>query len=328
MFNNGGRAGAMTDKTEIALGISACLLGEKVRYDGQAKLNIYLRDTLGAFVRYIPVCPEVGCGLPIPRDAMRLVGDPENPRLVTIRTGTDHTERMRRWIDTALELLAKGPLHGFIFKSGSPSSGMRDVKIYNAKGFVAHRGAGLFAKAFMERFPMLPVEDEGRLQDPDIRENFIERVFIFARWSALVRDDKTVRGLITFHARHKLLFMARSPEATRELGRIVANKTPAAIDALFATYLETMTRTLKLKATVRKNVNVLLHVLGYFKRVLSAEEKAEALEAIEQYRRELIPLIVPVTLLRHYAKKFRDPYLSEQYFLAPCPAELKLRNHV
>jgi uncharacterized protein YbbK (DUF523 family) len=187
---------------KIRLGISACLLGEKVRYDGQHKLDHFLHDTLGAFVDWHPVCPEVGCGLPVPRESMHLEGTPTSPRLITTRTHRDLTAQMQAWIAGILPELAAADLRGFVFKSKSPSSGMRDIKIYTAEGMPSNKGAGMFAKAFMERFPLLPVEDEGRLNDPRLRENFVERVFVYHRWRNFEEADGSVGGLVDFHTRH------------------------------------------------------------------------------------------------------------------------------
>ena len=159
------------------MGISTCLLGENVRYDGGHKLDRYLKDTVGAFVNWVLVCPEVECGLSVPREAMHLIGDPQNPRLVTIRSGIDHTDRMLNWIISKLDQLEKAELCGFVFKSKSPSCGMWDVKIYDEEGVSGKKGRGLFAIKFIERFPLLPVEDENRLNDPKKRENFIKRIF-------------------------------------------------------------------------------------------------------------------------------------------------------
>ena len=177
---------------KIKLGISSCLLGKKVRYDGGHKLDHFLADTLGAYVDWVPVCPEVESGLSVPREAMHLVGDPEAPRLVTIRSGVDHTSRMRRWANKKVTALAAEDLCGFVFKSRSPSSGMRGVKIYSPEGMPVGTGSGIFAKAFQDRFPLLPVEDEGRLHDPALRENFIERIFVYKRWQEFRSLDKTV----------------------------------------------------------------------------------------------------------------------------------------
>jgi uncharacterized protein YbgA (DUF1722 family)/uncharacterized protein YbbK (DUF523 family) len=316
-----------TDK--IRLGVSTCLLGEKVRYDGQHKLDRFLTETLGRWVEWVPVCPEVECGLPVPRESMHLVGDPAAPRLVTTRSGADHTSRMAAWAKARLDALEGEALGGYVFKSRSPSSGMQGIKVYSPEGMpVSAKGVGLWARAFMERFPHLPVEDDGRLHDPALRENFLERVFTYRRWTDFVRRDGSLGGLVEFHTDHKLLLMAHSPKHYRELGRLVAEGKRMKPARLREEYLALLMAGLKMIATTRKNTNVLQHMLGYFKRTLDPAERAEILEVIEQYRRELVPLIVPVTLLRHHIRRLGEPYLARQAYLNPAPLELMLRNHV
>jgi len=312
---------------KITIGISSCLLGEKVRYDGGHKHDRYITDTLGQFFDYVPVCPEVEYGLPVPREAMHLAGDVDNPRLVTVRTGVDHTEGMKKWAENKLEELASRELSGYIFKSKSPSSGMRGVKVYAGSAPPVHRGVGIFAAAFMKRFPLIPVEDEGRLHDPGLRENFIERVFVFARWREFVEKGGSARDLVEFHSRHKLLIMAHGPKHLSALGKLVAGKRGFGPDVRDL-YIEMLMEGLHLIATIRKNTNVLHHIMGYFKKDLSGVEKKELLEIIDRYHRGLIPLVVPVTLLNHYVLNYDEPYLKDQYYLNPHPVELMLRNHV
>ncbi len=312
----------------IKLGISTCLLGENVRYDGGHKLDRYLRDILGQFVEWVPVCPEVECGLSTPREAMHLVGDPDSPRLITIKTGIDYTEQMLTWAGKCLGLLEKEQLCGFIFKTKSPSSGMRDIKIYNDKGMVVNKGVGLWAKTFMKHFPSLPVEDEGRLNDPGLRENFIERIFIVHRWNSFINYDGSIKGLVNFQTDHKLLIMAHNPARLKELGTLVSNPQKLDKNEIFKQYYDLLMKTFLLKATVKKNVNVLHHIMGYFKKQLSADEKQELLDVINDYHHGLVPLVVPVVLLQHYTRKYKESYLERQYYLNPHPPELMLRNHV
>ncbi len=315
-------------KDAIRLGISACLLGEKVRYDGGHKLDRFLTDTLGQFVEYVPVCPEVECGFGIPRESLRLVGDPAAPRLVTSRTHQDYTPRMLAWAQKRVVDLEKEALCGFIFKSDSPSSGMERVRVYNEKGMPVKRGVGIFALAFMAHFPLVPVEEEGRLHDPKLRENFIERIFVFKRWRELLAQPKARGRLVDFHTKHKLLILSHSPKHYQTMGTLVAGAKGQPITEVYDTYQELLMEVLKLKATVKKNTNVLLHMMGYFKKRLSADEKQELLQIIDKYRQEYLPLIVPITLMSHYVRKYEQPYLKEQYYLHPHPAELQLRNHV
>jgi uncharacterized protein YbgA (DUF1722 family)/uncharacterized protein YbbK (DUF523 family) len=312
---------------EIRIGVSKCLLGEQVRYDGGHQHDRYLTGTLGQYFFYVPVCPEVEYGLPIPREALHLTGDPANPRLVTVKTGVDHTDGMLKWAEKRLDALEKERLAGFIFKSRSPSSGMQSIKVYSPSGMPSHRGVGVFAAAFMRRFPLVPVEDDGRLHDPALRENFIERVFALKRWYDLQAKGPTLRDLIDFHTEHKLLVLAHSPKHYTALGRLVADAKHYQGD-VFVAYLALLMNGLRLLATVKKNTNVLTHLAGYFKKSLSTEEKKEVADIIDQYHRGLLPLVVPITLIRHYVRKYDEPYLKRQQYLNPHPTELMLRNHV
>jgi len=318
----------MAAHNKITLGISSCLLGNNVRYDGGHAGDRFLTDTLGRYVAYVPVCPEVECGFSIPREALRLVGSPDAPRLVTVHTGQDHTGRMLTWARGKVEKLEKELLCGFIFKSKSPSSGMERVKIYDAHGVPAKKGVGLFARTFMEHFPLLPVEDEGRLHDPALRENFIERIFTCQRWREVLQQKKSIGALVAFHTKHKLLILSHSPKQYQALGKLVAAAQKNALSALYDQYQALLMEVLRIKATARKNSNVLQHMMGYFKGELSADEKQELLETIDRYRRGMLPLIVPVTLISHYVRKYDQPYLKDQYYLNPHPIELQLRNHV
>ena len=316
----------MEDK--IKLGISSCLLGENVRYDGGHKLDHYIRETLGRYVDWAPVCPEVEYGLPVPREAMHLAGTSEGPRLVTSRTGVDHTDGMKRWAARRLDELGKEGLCGFIFKSRSPSSGMRGVKVYNPSGVPLRTGVGIFAGAFMERFPLIPAEDDGRLQNPALRENFIEKVFVFRRWKEVLRSGGKRKDLVSFHTDHKLLILSHGTSHYRTLGSLVANAKRYRPEKLHSEYIEHLMEGLTLLSTAKKNTNVLDHMRGYFKKVISSDEKQELLDVIGDYHKGLVPLIVPLTLIKHYVRKCDDHYLARQYYLNPHPAELMLRNHV
>lgn len=313
---------------KIRLGISACLLGENVRYDGGHKLDRFLTDTLGQYVEYVPVCPEVECGLPIPRESMHLEGDPESPSLVTSRTKQDMTDRMVRWAEKRVVEIEEEDLCGFIFKSDSPSSGMERVRVYNEKGMPVKKGIGMFAKIFMEHFPLLPVEDEGRLHDPELRENFIERIFILKRWREALTKKESRGIVVNFHTQHKLLILSHSPKHYQTMGKLVAKGKELPIKELYQRYQTILMEALQLKTTPKKNANVLQHMMGYFKEQLSADEKRELLEVIDHYRQEYIPFIVPITLIQHYVRKYDQPYLKEQVYLNPHPLELQLRNHV
>jgi uncharacterized protein YbgA (DUF1722 family)/uncharacterized protein YbbK (DUF523 family) len=314
--------------TPIRVGISSCLLGEQVRYDGGHKHDRYITDTLGRFFNFLPVCPEVGCGMPIPREAMRLEGDPDNPRLMTRQSRIDKTDQMLAFCADKMRELEGTDLCGFIFKKGSPSSGLLRVKVYGPSGMPAKSGSGLFAAAVARHFPLLPMEEEGRLNDPAIRENFIERVFSCRRWKDFLLGSPGLGGLVEFHSRHKLLVMSHSTQIYREMGALVAHGREMKRAELFRRYEELLMKGLALHATARKNTNVLMHIMGYFKKELGHDEKSELLETIGRYHDQLVPLLVPLTLLKHYVRKYDQPYLKQQLYLAPHPAELMLRNYV
>lgn len=311
---------------KIRMGVSACLLGEKVRYDGGHQWDRYLTDTLGQYFDFVPVCPEVEIGLPVPRQALRLVGGAERPRLVTSRSGEDLTERMETWAEQRVVELEREGLCGFIFKGRSPSSGMARVKLYEPSGIPSQKGVGLFARIFMQHFPLLPVEEDGRLHDPKLRENFIECVFTFKRWRDLLAAGRSLGRLVDFHSRHKLLLLAHSTEIYRQMGKLVADGKQLPLDELFERYQALLMKGMRLLPTAKKHLNVLQHLLGYFKRELSADEKQELLEIFEQYRRGDVPLVVPVTMINHLVRKYQQPYLAEQFYLHPHPSELRLRN--
>ncbi len=313
---------------KIKLGISTCLLGENVRYDGGHKLDRFLTETLGQYVEYVPVCPEVECGLPVPRESMHLEGDPDSPRLVTIRTKRDLTERMIQWARKRVAGLEKEGLCGFIFKSDSPSSGMERVRVYNEKGMPVKKGVGIFARIFMDHFPLLPIEDEGRLHDPKLRENFIERIFTLKRWREALERKKSRGNVVDFHTRHKLLILSHSPKHYQTMGKLVARAKDLPLKEFYRQYQTLLMESLELKTTPKKNTNVLQHMVGYFREQLSTDEKQELLEVIYHYRQEYVPLIGPITLIQHYVRKYDQPYLKQQVYLNPHPLELQLRNHV
>jgi uncharacterized protein YbgA (DUF1722 family)/uncharacterized protein YbbK (DUF523 family) len=314
-------------ETKFRIGISSCLLGNEVRWNSGHKLDKYLAHTLGQFVEYVPVCPEVEAGFGVPRESFRLVGDPDSPRLVTFKSKTDHTDRMLTWTQKRVGELEKEELCGFIFKSDSPSSGMIRVKVYNEKGMPHKVGIGMFARAFMEHFPLIPVEDDGRLNDPVIRENFILQIFTMKRWRDNLARKRGMGNLVDFHTLNKLLLLSHSPKHYRLMGKLVAEGKKMPLGDLYDQYQLLLMEALKLETTIRKNINVLQHLMGYFKKQLSGDEKQELLEAFDQYRSEYVPLIVPITLINHYVRKYDQPYLKQQTYLNPHPVELKLRTH-
>jgi uncharacterized protein YbgA (DUF1722 family)/uncharacterized protein YbbK (DUF523 family) len=314
------------DSPTIRLGVSACLLGEKVRFDANHKLDTYIRDTLGQYFEFVPVCPEVAIGLGVPRPTIRLVGDPARPRAVgVLDPGRDVTEALENYGRRMAQELP--PLAGYLLKSKSPSCGMERVKVSQDKG-VPKLGRGLYAAALMAGRPPLPVEEEGRLGDPVLRENFIERVFCYHRWQQLEAQGLTPARLVDFHARHKLVLMSHGAEYYHALGRLVAQAGSTPIAALAQEYIHGFMAALARPATRKRHTNVLQHLMGYLKKQLDSADKAELLEIIEAYRLGEVPLIVPVTLLNHHFRRHPDEYVAQQVYLAPHPRELMLRNHI
>jgi uncharacterized protein YbgA (DUF1722 family)/uncharacterized protein YbbK (DUF523 family) len=298
-----------------------------VRFDGGHKHDHFLTDLLGRYVEWVPVCPELEVGMGVPREAVRLVGDVAAPHLVGVRTGTDHTASMERFTAVRVAQLATLDLQGYVFKKGSPSCGMERVRVYGATGMPSRRGRGVFAAAFMGALPLLPVEEEGRLNDPVLRENFIERLFAYRRWRALA--EAPGRGaLVAFHTAHKFQLLAHSPKHYAALGRLVAGQKGRRAAALVAEYGGAFMEALAVHATTAKHVNVLQHLAGFCREHLDAADRQELAGVIDDYRRHLVPLVVPLTLLRHHVERHRVAYVLGQTYLTPHPKELMLRNHV
>ncbi|MBF0191688.1 MAG: DUF523 and DUF1722 domain-containing protein [Magnetococcales bacterium] len=309
----------------MALGVSQCLLGHEVRYDGGHKHSSYITGVLGPLFRFVPVCPEVEAGFGIPREPIRLEGEPERPRVISQKTRRELTLPLQEAAGRLVGALADERLCGFILKRDSPSCGLERVRVYKENGMPVQQGVGIFAHALGAAFPLLPIEEEGRLNDAALRENFIERVFVYQRWRELL-ENPSAQALVAFHTRHKFLIMAHSPTHMRQLGGVTGGIKKGGelpLDAYGALLMEGLKRL----ATPKKNVDALMHMMGFLKAHLSADEKAEMLELLDAYRAERIPLIVPITLLNHYVRKFAPPYLSGQWYLHPHPLELKLRNH-
>ena len=311
----------------IKIGVSSCLLGNEVRYDGGHTRDRFITDTLGKYMDFVPVCPEVECGLGTPRPSMRLKGDVLKPRLVVTKTDLDHTDQMTTWGEKRLEELAREELCGFIFKKNSPSSGMARVKVFNDKGQPVKKGSGIFAGMFMKRFPLIPVEEDGRLNDPKLRENFIERIFTLQRWRNTL--ERPTRGdLVAFHTQNKMLLRSHSEKHYQLMGKLVASPKVPSVKTLYRDYGVLLIQALTLQSTIAKHTNVMMHMLGYFKKQLSTAEKVEMLGLIEEYRQGYLPLVVPLTLFSHYVRKYDQSYLAQQTYLNPHPVALKLRNHV
>jgi uncharacterized protein YbgA (DUF1722 family)/uncharacterized protein YbbK (DUF523 family) len=312
----------------IRIGVSSCLLGEEVRFDTGHKRSRFVADVLGDFVEFVSVCPEVEAGLGLPRPSMRLVREGQRIQVLEVQSRRDHTAALERHAKHRVAALRRMDLGGYVLKSGSPSCGMERVKVYAAKGPAKKEGRGVFAGALQDALPLLPVEEEGRLNDAPIRENFIERIFAYRRLRDLFAGRWTPGQVIAFHTAHKLQLMAHSPQAYRELGRLAAGVKKADRtdfrDAYQTGFMEALAR----RATPGRNTNVLQHMAGYLREDLSPEEKSELQETLEDYRQGLVPLIVPITLMRHHVRRLGVAYLAGQVYLEPHPKELMLRNHV
>jgi uncharacterized protein YbgA (DUF1722 family)/uncharacterized protein YbbK (DUF523 family) len=310
------------------LGISSCLLGQKVRFDGGHKQDAFLCETFSRFVEWVPVCPEIEVGMGVPRETLRLVGAPGDPKMIAERSGRDWTMAIKRFAAIRTNQLAKLRLSGYVFKKNSPSCGVERVRVYDRNNMPARRGRGLFSAAVMTRLPLLPVEEEGGLNDLALRENFIERVFAYHRWQHALAAAKSARALVQFHTGHKLLLLAHSERHYRRLGRLVAVVEKNSLRSTYEEYGRLFMEALSIQASAKKHANVLDHLMGYFSDRLTSAERRELVELIRDFRRQLVPLVAPITLMRHYVKKYDVAYLATQVYLAPSPKELMLRNHV
>lgn len=322
---------SLSDSTlepKMRMGVSSCLLGTEVRFDGGHKRDRFLTDRLGRFVEWVPVCPEVEVGMGTPRPALRLVGEGDDVRMVEIKSRFDHTRAMRAYSTDRVRALRALDLCGYVLKKDSPSCGMTRVKIYPESGMPRREGRGVYASALMAAFPNLPVEDEGRLNDAKLRENFIERVFAYQRLRKLFRGRWTAGQIVDFHTAHKLQLMAHSTVAYRELGRLVATMKEIKRPAFRERYESGFMAALESIATPGRTANMLQHAAGHLKKFLDSETRTELSDLIHDYRTGLIPLIVPVTLVGHHARRHDVDYLNGQVFLDPHPKELMLRNHV
>ncbi len=321
-------AAPSSEAQPIRLGVSSCLLGEQVRFDGGHKRDRFVTDLLGKFVEWVPVCPEVEVGMSTPRPALRLVGDDASVRMVEIKSGIDHTQAMQSYAIRRVRALRELELSGYILKKDSPSCGMERVKIYQAKGMAKRDGRGLYASALLEAYPHLPIEDEGRLNDARLRENFIERVFAYRRVRELFSGRWTNGQVVAFHTAHKLQLMAHSTVAYRELGRLVAGLKRLSRTDFRERYESGFMAALAQLATRGRNTNVLQHAAGHLKELIDPASRGELSELIHDYRNGLVPLVVPITLMAHHVNRHDVDYLKGQLFLQPHPKELMLRNHV
>jgi uncharacterized protein YbbK (DUF523 family)/uncharacterized protein YbgA (DUF1722 family) len=314
----------------IRLGVSACLMGEEVRFDGGHKRDAFLVKTLGSFVTWVTVCPEMAVGMGTPREGVRLIKHGDGDRMIAQKSGRDWTDAMTSWAAAHVKELERARLHGFVLKKDSPSCGVFRVKRHSPKGGPGTRdGVGLFARELVARFKLLPVEEEGRLQDMALRENFIERVFAYERWLRLLDEDPTPKGLVRFHTVHKLTVLSHSPENYVKLGRLVARAGKTKWAEVVESYGALFMETLAILATRGRHVNALQHLAGLVAGEMTPDDTKELDAAIADYRAEHVPLIVPLTLLRHHLRNRVAPdWAMSQVYLSPYPKELMLRNHV
>lgn len=313
---------------KIKIGISSCLLGKKVRFDGGHKHDRYLTDTLGRYFDWIAVCPEIEIGMSVPRETIRLVGDVDAPQLIGHKSKHDYSGEMNTWSDKRLQKLAALDMCGYILKKDSPSCGMARVRVYSEKGMPGRNGVGIYARKLMQRFPLLPVEEEGRLNDPGLRENFIERVFAFRRLQELLKSKPKAKDVVAFHTAHKLTLLSHGRPHYQKLGQLTAKAGTLPIEELAVQYAELFMTALTFRATTRKHADVLFHIMGYFKKKIDTDDKQELVSAIENYRNGYVPLIVPITLIKHHLRRHPDEWVSAQVYLNPYPEELMLRNVV
>ena len=309
---------------KIPIGISSCLLGQNVRFDGGPKRDSYITGTLNEYFDFHAFCPEVEIGLGTPRPTIHLIKVDLTVRCVGIKDPTlDVTDRLRHHAEHQKDLHAD--LCGYILKNGSPSCGMERVKVYSDKQ-AQKNGIGIYAQEMMRLNPLLPIEEEGRLGDAGLRENFIQRIYVLYRWKQMLLDGLTVNDLTHFHARHKLIIM--SHDDYRGLGQLLASATNLNVTEIAEQYILQLMMTLKKVASRKNHVNVLQHIQGYLKKDLDADDKAELCEVIERYRNGFIPLIVPITLLKHHFRKNPDQYIESSYYMSPYPQELQLINQL
>ncbi len=312
----------------LVIGISSCVLGEEVRYDGGHKRAAFVTDVLARFVQFVSVCPEVDLGLGVPRETIHLVARENEIRLLGTRSERDHTDAMRTYARRKMKELERLDLSGYILKKDSPSCGMTRVRVYSGTGPATRAGVGMYAAALLAAFPDLPVEEEGRLLDARLRENFVERVFAYRRVQTLFTARWTMGDLVRFHTAEKLLHLAHDPATYTALGRLVATARGRERPTVAATYRRTCMQGLTKLATVRKHVNVLQHIQGYFKKCASDADRRELQGIVDDFGAGLVPLVVPITLIRHLARRYEVAYLVGQTYLEPHPKELMLRNHV
>ena len=321
-------ASAVSTQHKLKIAISACLLGAEVRFNGGHKESRLCSQALSEHFEFVPLCPEVAIGLGIPRQPVRLVGSPAQPQAVgSVDSTLNVTQPLH---DYGLEMAAAHTdISGYIFMQKSPSCGLERVKVYQDGGRPAElSGRGIYAQAFCAAHPDLPVEEDGRLNDPVLRENFLTRVYAYSAWQALLKTGITRRSLTDFHACYKYQLMAHHPAQYRTLGNMLGRIGKNDPREIASQYFSELMKALKQCATRRTHTNVLQHISGYLKQSISPEDKQEVQQLIGQYLHGIVPLVVPLTLLKHHFRLHPHPYISRQVYLQPHPENLSLRNAI
>ena len=314
-------------RRKIPVGISSCLLGEEVRYDGGHKHARYCSQVLSHYFEFRSLCPELEAGLGVPRPAIHLREHDDGLRLITTSGDADHTHAMHQWNRETLPGLSD--LRGYILKAKSPSCGMERIRIHNEDGRVIRRdGRGLFAEALMDAYPLLPVEEEGRLNDSHLRENFIERVFVYDDWCRMIENGLTPGALLDFHTRHKFQLLAHCQKTYRELGPMLSDLKAEPLQALADRYITAFMQAMKKQISRGDHANAMQHLMGFLRDTMSDADRQMLREQIDLYQQGQVPLVVPMTLLRMAQRREPVAYLQRQDYLTPYPDELGLRNHV
>jgi len=316
------------DETPVRLGLSSCLQGEAVRYDGGHSRDSFVVDTLGQWFEWVPVCPEMEIGMGVPRPTIRIEGDERATRLVSPSTGEDFTEQMARYAGRRVRQLSKSDLDGYILKKSSPSCGLGRIPVHGPKGGVRRNGVGFFASTLVKQWPMLPVEDEGRLNDAVARESFIEQIFCRNRWRVLKRRGLSRRRLVAFHTAHELLLLSHNQAGYRRMGKLIKGVGRVANRELFSAYERELHTAMAMRTTKKKHMSVLRHAVDRLKENLDSRDRKEIALAIADFGHGLLPLIVPLMLLRFHIRKYEATCLAGQIYFDPHPRERMLRNHV
>lgn len=311
----------------MTLAVSACLLGEKIRFDGGHKLDHFITDELRAFADFIPFCPE-HLAFGTPRPSVRLVNNAGDVRIQSNKTGEDLTDALMRTSRDELEKLESQPLCGIIFKSKSPSCGMKSAKLYLENGMCEGKEDGVFARMCRERYPLLPMEEEGRLQDMWLRENFVMQVFAYDTFEQFKAACTGMGDLVEFHTACKFMLQSKNEMLYRQLGNVVANREGEPFQTLLGRYEHLFKTAIAHKSSIKRTRNVLEHMAGFFKNDLSRAEKEVLHDQIGDYADKIVPLVVPLSTIALYAKKYDTAYLLGQRFLTPYPKSLALRSHL